>query len=157
MALPSVLWLLLHGDLLRAIMGITGVLYILLALVTAYRYNDALIRSLRLAHEKSELARSCIAAKQQVEQSHQQLADEGRHKVCPPIRKRLEVLRRNGTPKTTTCRRAAKRNKTAFKTYLAGSADSGHMDCRTFNFASNSATFALKSFNCADSLIISNT
>jgi signal transduction histidine kinase len=76
MALPSVLWLLLHGDLLRAIMGITGVLYILLALVTAYRYNDALIRSLRLAHEKSELARSCIAARQQVEQSHQQLAEQ---------------------------------------------------------------------------------
>jgi len=76
LALPSMLWLLLHGDLLRAIMGITGVLYILLALITAYRYNDVLIRSLRLAHEKSELARSCIAAKQQVEDSHRQLADQ---------------------------------------------------------------------------------
>ncbi len=76
LALPSVLWLLLHGDPLRAIMGTTGVLYILLALVTAYRYNDALIRSLRLAHDKSELARSCIAAKRQVEESHQQLAEQ---------------------------------------------------------------------------------
>ncbi len=76
LALPPVLWLLLHGDPLRAIMGATGALYILLALGAAYRYHHALTRSLRLAQEKSELACSCAAAKRQVEDSNQQLAEQ---------------------------------------------------------------------------------
>lgn len=76
LALPPVLWLLLHGDPLRAIMGTTGVLYILLALGAAYRYHHALTRSLRLAQEKTELACSYAAAKQQAEDSHQQLAEQ---------------------------------------------------------------------------------
>ncbi|MBK8750638.1 MAG: GAF domain-containing protein [Candidatus Competibacteraceae bacterium] len=76
LALPPLLWLLLHGDPLRAIMGTTGVLYLLLALGTAYRYHHALTQSLRLAQEKSELACSYAAAKQQAEDSNQQLAEQ---------------------------------------------------------------------------------
>lgn len=76
LALPPVLWLLLHGDPLRGVMGVTGALYLLLALGTAYHYHDALIRSLRLAQEKSELACLCAVAKEQAERSHQQIATQ---------------------------------------------------------------------------------
>lgn len=76
LALPPALWLLLQDDLLRATMGATGVLYLLLALGTAHRYHQALTRSLRLATENLGLAQSFAAAKEQAEAVNQQLAEQ---------------------------------------------------------------------------------
>lgn len=74
LTLPPVLWLLLQDDLLRAAMGATGVLYLLLALGTAHRYHRALTHSLRLATENYQLAQSFAAAKEQAENTNRQLA-----------------------------------------------------------------------------------
>lgn len=74
LTLPPVLWLLLQDDLLRAAMGATGVLYLLLALGTAHRYHQALTHSLRLAMENYQLAQSFAAANEQTENTNRQLA-----------------------------------------------------------------------------------
>ena len=76
LALPPVLWLLLQDDLLRATMGATGILYLLLALGTAHRYHQTLSRSLRLALENLGLAQSYATAKEQAEAINRQLADQ---------------------------------------------------------------------------------
>ncbi len=74
--LPPVLWLLLQDDLLRAAMGATGVLYLLLALGTAHRYHRTLSHSLRLAMENLGLAQSFATAKEQAENTNRQLAEQ---------------------------------------------------------------------------------
>lgn len=75
LALPPTLWLLLQESLISVAMGIAGILYLLLALGTAYRHHQTLTRSLRLAMENLELAKSFAAAKEQAEIINQQLAD----------------------------------------------------------------------------------
>jgi len=74
--LPPVLWLLLRDDPMRVTMGASGVLYLLLALVTAQRFHRMLVRSLRLAAENLSLAQSFAAAKEQAEETNRQLADQ---------------------------------------------------------------------------------
>ncbi|GEM_PF-990355 len=76
LALPPVLWLLLQEDLIRTVMGITGILYLLLALGTAHRYHQNLTRSLRLAIENLALAHASAVAKEQTETINRQLADQ---------------------------------------------------------------------------------
>ncbi|MBL8250510.1 MAG: GAF domain-containing protein, partial [Candidatus Competibacter sp.] len=74
--LPPALWLLLQDDLMRAVMGFTGVLYLLLALATAHRYHRTLVQSLRLALENHDLARSYAKAQEQTERSNRYLAEQ---------------------------------------------------------------------------------
>lgn len=76
LSLPPVLWLLLQDNPLRATMGATGILYLLLALGTAQHYHQTLVRSLRLALENAGLAQSFAAAKEQAEAGNQQLAEQ---------------------------------------------------------------------------------
>jgi signal transduction histidine kinase len=76
LGLPPVLWLLLRDDPMRAAMGASGVLYVLLALGTARRFHQTLVRSLRLATENLSLAQSFAQAKEQAEASNRQLADQ---------------------------------------------------------------------------------
>ena len=76
LALPPLFWLLLHDDSLRVAMGAAGLLYLLLALATAYRFHQTLARSLRLATENLSLAQSFASAKDQAEATNQQLADQ---------------------------------------------------------------------------------
>ena len=73
--LPPVLWLLLQDDLIRATMGATGLLYLVLAVGTAHRYHQILTQSLRLALTNSELAQSCAAAQKQAEDHCRRLAE----------------------------------------------------------------------------------
>jgi signal transduction histidine kinase len=73
--LPPVLWLLLQDDLIRATMGATGLLYLLLAMGTAHRYHQTLTQSLRLALNNGELAQSFAVAKGQAEDHQRQLAN----------------------------------------------------------------------------------
>ncbi len=76
LGLPPVLWLLLRDDPMRAAMGASGVLYLLLALGTAQRFHQTLARSLRLAAENLSLAQSFAQAKEQAEETNRQLADQ---------------------------------------------------------------------------------
>ena len=76
LSLPPVLWLLLQDNPLRATMGATGILYLLLALGTAQHYHQTLVRSLRQALENAGLAQSFAAAKEQAEAGNQQLAEQ---------------------------------------------------------------------------------
>ncbi|MBK7983581.1 MAG: GAF domain-containing protein [Candidatus Competibacteraceae bacterium] len=76
LALPSVSWLLLQDDLLRIVMGTTGLLYLLLALGTAHRYHRTLGQYLRLALENLDLAQSCAKAQEQTERTNRRLAEQ---------------------------------------------------------------------------------
>ena len=82
LVLPPVLWLLLQDDLIRATMGATGILYLLLAVGTAHRYHQTLTQSLRLALSNSELAQSCAAAQKQAEDHCRQLAEALKQEEC---------------------------------------------------------------------------
>lgn len=74
--LPPVLWLFLQDDLLRAAMGATGILYLLLALGTAHRYHWTLTHSLRLAIANLDLAQSFATAKEETDHTNRQLAHQ---------------------------------------------------------------------------------
>ncbi|HCK79912.1 MAG TPA: ATP-binding protein [Candidatus Competibacter sp.] len=76
LALPPVSWLLLQDDLLRVVMGTTGLLYLLLALGTAHRYHRTLGQYLRLALENLDLAQSCAKAQEQTERTNRRLAEQ---------------------------------------------------------------------------------
>ncbi|MBK8509482.1 MAG: GAF domain-containing protein [Candidatus Competibacteraceae bacterium] len=76
LVLPPALWLLLQDDLMRAVMGFTGVLYLLLALGTAHRYHRVLSQALRLALENLELARSYARVQEQTERANRHLAEQ---------------------------------------------------------------------------------
>lgn len=75
LVLPPTLWLLLQDDLMLTVMGITGILYLVLALSTAQHYHQTLQHSLRLGLDNLTLAESAAAAKELVEASHAQLAE----------------------------------------------------------------------------------
>ncbi|HOW76890.1 MAG TPA: ATP-binding protein [Candidatus Competibacteraceae bacterium] len=75
LVLPPVLWLLLQDDLIRTTMGVTGILYLLLAVGTAHRYHQTLTQSLRLALSNGELAQSFAVAKEQAEDHYQRLVE----------------------------------------------------------------------------------
>lgn len=76
LALPPMFWLLLQDNLMSAAMGATGILYLLLALGTAHRYHQTLVHSLRLAIANLGLAQSFATAKEQAENTNQQLAEQ---------------------------------------------------------------------------------
>jgi len=75
LVLPPTLWLLLQDDLMLTVMGLTGLLYLVLALGTAHHYNQTLQHSLRLALDNLTLAESAATAKDLAETSHAQLAE----------------------------------------------------------------------------------
>lgn len=76
LALPPVLWLLLQDDPLRVAMGASGILYLLLALGTAYRYHQTLTQSLRLALDNLGLAQASAKAKEQAEEISRRLVEQ---------------------------------------------------------------------------------
>ena len=76
LSLPPMLWLLLRDDPMRVAMGAAGIFYLLLALGTAQRFHQTLIRSLRLAAENLNLAQSFASAKEQAEEINRRLADQ---------------------------------------------------------------------------------
>ncbi len=76
LTLPPMIWFLMQHDSLRITMGATGILYLLLALGTAYRYHKMLVCSLRLAQENLDLACSFSDSKEQVEESNRRLAEK---------------------------------------------------------------------------------
>lgn len=76
LALPGLLWLLLQADFTQAVMGGAGILYLLLALGTCYRFHQTLAHSLMLANDNQRLAQSFATAKRQTEKSNQQLAEQ---------------------------------------------------------------------------------
>lgn len=75
LVLPSALWLLAQDHLIHSAIGAMGCFYLLLAIGTAQRYYHTLTASLRLSINNSELANSYAAARQQVEQHCQRLAE----------------------------------------------------------------------------------
>lgn len=102
LALPPVSWLLAQDDPLRGTMGTTGVLYLLLALITAYRYHRMLIRSLKLGLENLNVARSLASAKEKTEEINRQLADQQ-----TALRDSVEALRELYQVISTPRRRAS--------------------------------------------------
>lgn len=99
LALPTILWLLLQDDPLHVAMGATGLLYLLLALGTAQRHHDTILRSLRLAMENLGLAHSFAHAKEQVEESNRRLAEQQ-----AAMRDSVEAIRELYRVVSTPCR-----------------------------------------------------
>ena len=104
LALPPVTWLLVQDDPLRGTMGSTGILYLLLALITAYRYHHTLIRSLRLGLENLSVARSLAGAKEKTEEINRQLAEQQ-----TALRDSVEALRELYQVISTPRRRASEK------------------------------------------------
>jgi C4-dicarboxylate-specific signal transduction histidine kinase len=76
LALPTLLWLLLQADFIQSVMGSAGILYLLLALGTCYRFHQTLARSLMLVNDNQRLAQSFATAKEHAEKTNQQLAEQ---------------------------------------------------------------------------------
>lgn len=101
LTLPPVLWLMLRDDPLRVVMGVSGLLYLLLALGTAQRFHQTLTRSLRLAAENLYLAQSFAEAREQAEDTSRHLADQeaALRDSVDAMRQLYEVI---STPRRTT-------------------------------------------------------
>ena len=76
LSLPSILWLMLQADPTRVAMGAAGVVYLLLALTTAWRLHQVLLNSLCLAAENLTLAQAFAHAKEQAETSNRKLVQQ---------------------------------------------------------------------------------
>ena len=76
LGLPPTLWLLAQSDPMRVVMGVCGLLYVALALTTAWRFHETLRHSLRLAAENLSLAQSFAKAKEQAETTNRHLTDQ---------------------------------------------------------------------------------
>lgn len=74
LSLPSILWLLLQPESTQAAIGAVSLIYLLLALATAWRLHRTLRHSLQLAAENLTLAHCFAQAKEQTEVSNQNLS-----------------------------------------------------------------------------------
>lgn len=85
LSLPPTFWLIARGESMQqVIMGVSGLLYLLLALTTAWRLHRMITSSLRLAAENLSLAHAFAKAKEQAEDSNRQL-DSQRVALCDNV------------------------------------------------------------------------
>lgn len=74
LSLPSILWLLLQPEAIQVTIGVVSLIYLLLALATAWRLHQTLCHSLQLAAENLTLAHCFAQAKEQTEANNQKLS-----------------------------------------------------------------------------------